>query len=203
MAAATATPTGAAAAAGAPRRAPQAALVATVLVISSGVMFVAALVGVFMSLRHATPDPGQNWVPSRIDIPNAPLVLAGLTALMASVTAQWAAWASRRSERGHTYAAIGITVLLAAAFLNLVFDAMNKAEMVLGSSGWANLAFTLTGASVALTTAAIGYLLLSGLRTLGGDLGPDHTADLEGAVMFWHFTVVAWAAVWYVVYVVK
>ena len=129
--------------------------------------------------------------------------MAGLTAVMASVTAQWAVWASRRRQRGHTYAAIGITVVLAAAFLNLIFDSMNKAEMVLGSSAWANLAFTLTGASVALTTAAIGYLLLTGLRSLGGDLGPEHSADLSGAVMFWHFTVVAWAAVWYVVYVVK
>src|SRR5262245_36219402 len=93
------------------RTAPRAALVATALVIGAGVMFVAALVGVFMSLRNATPDPGHSWVPARVHIPNAPFVMAGVTAVMASVTAQWAVWSSRRSQRGHTYAAIGITVV--------------------------------------------------------------------------------------------
>jgi hypothetical protein len=45
--------------------------------------------------------------------------------------------------------------------------------------------------------------MLMALRVLGGDLGDEGAALVNGSVVFWDFVVIAWCAAWYAVYVVK
>ncbi len=183
--------------------APRAQLVATALAVAAGSSLMAGLIGFYMSRRHAVASPGQNWLPDGVVIPNAPLVMTVVTAIMAGLVGHWAVWAAKRREQGHTLLAIGATVLLMVAFLNMVLFSMNEMDIAIGTSEWHNLVFTITGYIIALTIISIVYLLLMGLRALGGDLGDEGAALINASVLFWDFVVVAWVCAWYAIYVVK
>jgi heme/copper-type cytochrome/quinol oxidase subunit 3 len=185
------------------RTAPRTQLVATSMAIIAGSSMMAGLLGFYMSRRHAVAAPGHKWLPEDVHIPNAPLVMTVVTAVLAALLGHWAVWSGRRGERGHTYLAIAATILLILAFLNMVIFSMNRMDIAVGTGVWHNLAFTITGAVIALTIVSVLYIMLMGLRALGGDLGPEGTAPLAASVLFWDFVVLAWAAAWYAVYVVK
>jgi heme/copper-type cytochrome/quinol oxidase subunit 3 len=184
-------------------RRPNSLVVATGLVVAAGVMLVAGMIGIFLTLRNQVEAPGTNWVPRGISIPNAPLGMAVFTAILSSITVQWVVWANRRRERGHTLVAVGVTILLGVAWINMVFFSFNFMELPIGSSQWANMAYTLAGMAVALGMVAIGFLALMAIRVFGGEEGVEGLPPVAAAAFFWHFSVAAFIALWYVVFVVK
>ena len=184
-------------------RRPTTLFVATGLVVAAGIMLVAGLVGINLALRNEVASPGANWVPRGVEIPNAELGYAVFTAVISSITVQWAVWASRHRERGHTLVAVGVTLVLGVAWINLFFFSFDFMELAIGSSSWANLAYTLTGVAVAIGMVAIAFLALMAVRTLGGEDGDEGTAPIAAAAFFWHFSVAALIALWYVIFVVK
>jgi heme/copper-type cytochrome/quinol oxidase subunit 3 len=184
-------------------RRPHSLLVATGLTVAAGAMLVAGMIGIFLTLRNQVESPGANWVPRGIRIPNAPLGMAVFTAILSSITAQWVVWSNRRQERGHTLVAVGVTIALGVAWINMVFFSFNFMELPIGSSQWANMAYTLAGMGVAIGMVAIGFLALMAIRVVGGEDGEQGLAPVASAVFFWHFSVAAFIALWYVVFVVK
>lgn len=185
------------------RTAPRTQLVATCLAVVAASSLMAGLLAFYMSRRHATIDPGHNWLPDGVAIPNTPMVMTVVTIVLAALFGHWAAWAGQRNERGHTYLAIGTTMLMILAFLNMLIFSMNRMDIAIGTSEWHNLAFTITGVVIALTLISLSYWVLMGLRALGGDLGPEGAASLTASAIFLDFLVLAWSAAWYAVYVVK
>ena len=182
---------------------PRTQFVATCLAIAAGGAMMVGLLGFYISRRHLIEAPGSHWVPSDVSIPNAQLAMALVTAMLASLVAHWAVWASRRNERGHTYLAIALTLLMGVMFLNMVIFSLNRMNIVLGAGEWQNLAFSVIGVVIAMTILSLIYTAMMGFRALGGDLGVDATGPLMSAVLIWDFVVVAYAAAWYVVFVVK
>lgn len=182
---------------------PSTLFVATGLAVAAGVMLVAGLVGFVLAQRNQIADPGANWVPRGIHIPNAELGYAVFTAVVSSVTAQWAVWASHHRQRGHTLVAVAVTIVFGVAWINLFFFSFDFMELAVGSSAWADLAYTLSGLAIAIGMVAIAFLALMTIRTLGGEDGDEGTAPIAAAVFFWHFSVAALIALWYVIYVVK
>ena len=182
---------------------PRSQLVGTGFAIAAGAMAVAGALGHYMARRHASGmDPGHEWL-SGHSVPSPQLVYAFITLLVSVVTAHWAVWASGRGERGHTWVGMAITLVMGFAFFNMVMFSLNRMEVELGSGEWANLAFAVTGLSLAILIVGMFYLGLMTLRSLGGSVGRDRSTPLGSAVFFWDFAVLAWAATWYVVYVVK
>jgi heme/copper-type cytochrome/quinol oxidase subunit 3 len=177
--------------------------VATGLVVLAGVMTVAAGLGIYLNFRNSTPNPGSTWIPTGVDIPNAPLVMAVVTAVLSSITAQWVVHASRSRDRGHTFLAVGVTLVFGLAYLNMILASVNMAGIPVGSTAWANMALSLTGLVLVFGVIGLVYLALMAVRAMGGEEGDDGSAPIAAAVVFWHFCVAAWIAVWYVVYVVK
>ena len=182
---------------------PRSQLVGTGFAIAAGAMAVAGALGHYMARRHASGmDPGHEWLAGHA-VPSPQLVYALITLLVSVVTAHWAVWASGRGERGHTWVGMAITLVMGFAFFNMVMFSLNRIEVELGSGEWANLAFAVTGLSLAILIVGMFYLGLMTLRSLGGGVGRDRSTPLGSAVFFWDFAVLAWAATWYVVYVVK
>ncbi len=182
---------------------PHRQLVATGFAIAAGAMMIGALLGFYLARRHASGiDPGNEWLAGHA-VPNPQLVYALLTLLASVVTVHWALWASRRRETGHAWLAIGVSLMLGLAFMNMAIYSLNRLELEIGSSEWANLAFATTGLALALVVVGLFYLGLMTLRSLGGSVGPVGSTPLGSAVFFWDFVVLAWIATWYVVYVVK
>jgi len=182
---------------------PRTQVVGTALTIVAGSALMAGLLGFYISRRHLTEAPGSNWIPDDVTIPNAQMVMAVVTVMLASIVGHWALWSSRRNQRGHTYLAIGLMLLLGVLYLNMLMFSLNRMNIVLGAGEWQNLAFSVTGVVVAMSVMSLIYTAMMGLRSLGGDLGPDATAPLSSAVLIWDFVAVAFVAAWYVVYVVK
>lgn len=181
---------------------PRSQLVATGFAIAAGSMAVAGALGHYMARRHASVDPGHEWLAGHA-VPNPQLDYALLTLLVSVVTAHWAHWASRRGERGHAWVGMALTLVMGFAFFNMVMYSLNRMEIEIGSGEWANLAFAVTGLALALLIVGMFYLGLMTLRSLGGNVGRETSTPLGAAVFFWDFAVLAWAATWYAVYVVK
>jgi heme/copper-type cytochrome/quinol oxidase subunit 3 len=182
---------------------PRTQFVATCLAIVAGSAMMAGMLGFYISRRHLVKAPGTHWVPDDVTIPNAQLVMAVVTAVLASFVAHWAVWAGRRGERGHAYTALGLALLMCIMFINMVIFSLNRMGIEIGAGEWQNLAFAVTGVVITMAVIATVYLALMGLRALGGDLGPEGTAPLASAVLLWDFVAVAYSAAFYVVYVVK
>jgi len=182
---------------------PRSQLVGTGFAIAAGAMAVAGALGHYMARRHASGiDPGHDWLAGQ-SVPNPQLVYALITLLVSVVTAHWAVWASGRGERGHTWVGMALTLVMGLAFFSMVMFSLNRMEFEIGSGQWATLAFAVTGLSLAILIVGMFYLGLMTLRSLGGSVGRDRSTPLGAAVFFWDFAVLAWAATWYVVYVVK
>ena len=182
---------------------PRSQLVGTGFAIAAGAMAVAGALGHYMARRHASGiDPGHDWLDGH-SVPNPQLVYALITLLVSVVTAHWAVWASGRGERAHTWVGMALTLVMGLAFFNMVMFSLNRMELEIGSGEWATLAFAVTGLSLAILIVGMFYLGLMTLRSLGGSVGRDRSTPLGAAVFFWDFAVLAWAATWYVVYVVK
>ena len=182
---------------------PRGQLVATGFAIAAGAMAVAGALGQYMARRHASGiDPGHEWLAGHA-VPSPQFDYALLTLLVSVVTAHWAVWAGRRGERGHTWVGMAITLVMGFAFFNMVMFSLNRMEIEIGSGEWANLAFATTGLALALLVVGMFYLGLMTLRSLGGSVARESSSPLGAAVFFWDFAVLAWAATWYAVYVVK
>ena len=182
---------------------PRAQFVATGFAVAAGSMMMAGALGLYMARRHASgPHPGHDWLDGAA-VPNPQFDYALLTLGLSLITAHWALWASRRGETGHTWTAIGTTLVLGLGFINMVMFSLNRMELEIGSGEYANLAFATTGLALALAIVGLLYLGLMGLRSLGGSLGREGSTPLGAAVFFWDFVAVAWTATWYAVYVVK
>jgi heme/copper-type cytochrome/quinol oxidase subunit 3 len=184
---------------------PRSQFVATGFAVAAGSMMMAGAIGWYMARRHQVASPGLhgNWIPEGVAIPSPQLDYALLTLLLSVVTAHWALYASRRSDRGHTWLAIATTIFLGLAFINMVMYSLNRMDLEIGSGEWANLAFAVTGLSLALAVVGLFYIGLMALRSLGGNMGRNGSAPLGAAVFFWDFVALAWAVTWYAVYVVK
>ncbi len=181
---------------------PRSQLVGTGFAIAAGAMAVAGALGHYMARRHMLSDPGHDWIAGH-SVPNPQLVYALITLGVSVVTAHWAVWASGRGERGHTWVGMALTLVMGFAFFNMVMFSLNRMDIEIGSGEWATLAFAVTGLSLAIVMVGMFYLGLMTLRSLGGSVGRDRSTPLGSAVFFWDFAVLAWAATWYVVYVVK
>ena len=189
---------------GGPPPRPRSQLVGTGFAVAACAMAVAGALGHYMARRHAAQEvvAHHEWLAGHV-VPNPQLVYALITLLVSVVTAHWAHWASCRDERGHAWVGMAITLVMGFAFFNMVMFSLNRMEVELGSGEWANLAFAVTGLALAILIVGMFYLGLVTLRSLGGSVGQRRSTPLGGAVFFWDFAVLAWAATWYAVYVVK
>ena len=65
------------------------------------------------------------------------------------------------------------------------------------------LLFTVLGLQVAMTAAALIFIALMTLRSLGGQFtGPD-AEGLSAAALYWYVTVAVYSVIWYAVLIVK
>ena len=74
------------------------------------VMVMVTLIGAYLAARSAA---GAEWLADN-DIPLTQPNMQLLTLGMSVVTMQWAVYSITRDDRGHTYLALGVTLLLGA-----------------------------------------------------------------------------------------
>jgi len=181
---------------------PRVLVVGTAFAAGASVMLVVGLVGVYLSVRTTLITDVGTWLPSGVIVPLVQPNMMLFTLLLSSLMVQWAVSAIKNDDRTNTYLAIGVTLLLAFAYLveyGYLFSLM-KLSM---DSQQGVLIYALTGANIAMTIVAMIFLILMGFRALAGQYTSRHHDGIAAAALYWHSMVAVYALVWYVVFVTK
>jgi heme/copper-type cytochrome/quinol oxidase subunit 3 len=179
---------------------PRPLVVATFLVIGAGVMLFAGLLGSYGAARSAAMARDELWLPDSVLLPNVPLAVTYLTLVMSSVTAQWSVAAIVTGARNQMYLAVGLTLVLGAAFINGLTFVWQRIGLAAGDGEFSTWVYALTVTHLVVVVAAMVLFVVLGFRALGGQFSRDDRQFVDCAAAFWHFTVVAGAAIWIAVW---
>ncbi|MGE0305164.1 MAG: cytochrome c oxidase subunit 3 [Acidimicrobiia bacterium] len=182
---------------------PRTLLVGTAMACVAGTALLGSMLAFYLSQRDAQLETGVAWLPTGVKIPEVATNIMLATMLAASVMARWAVWAMKRSDRQSTYIALGLTTIFGIAVLNAQGYTWINMKMTVDNSKYAVLVYSITGTFFAMLIGACVATALLAFRTLGGRYSTRDTEGLSAASLLWDFLLVAYAAMWLVIYVVK
>ncbi|MFN8050067.1 MAG: cytochrome c oxidase subunit 3 [Acidimicrobiales bacterium] len=179
-----------------PRRRQQ--LFGTTFVAVAVAMFELALVGMYLAERagHRNVWLKENAIP--LTQPNMQFG----TLILGSIFIQWAVWAIARNERGQAYMALGATLLMGAAFLNQTTFLWKTIGLRMSQAEGPTF-YAVTGAHFMIVVAALAYIVLMGIRALGGQYSSRLPDGVSSAALFWHVSVALYSVLWLAVYIMK
>lgn len=182
---------------------PRVLMVGAALVGAAGAMTIFTMIGIYLARRADVLNQGETWLPdgSRIPLPQVNMMF--FTLLISCVTIAWAAWALRRDDRENAYLALGLTTLMAFAYVvqaTYLFTLTNIP--VAAPEGQGVLFWAISGAHLVMVLAGLTFLALMTFRALSGNFRriPD---GVTAAGAYWYITVGVYAVVWLAVYVTK
>jgi heme/copper-type cytochrome/quinol oxidase subunit 3 len=189
----------------APQRRPRVLLVGTAFAAAATVAAFGALLSIYVAVRAEAVAGGDSWLPDGASIPLAPGNMSLTTLAMSLVTVQWAVWAGRRHDRGHAYMALGFTVLFGVAHVVQMAYLFTEWNLTLNTdvTAAAVLIFTVMGFHLAMVVAALVFLTLMLLRSLGGQFTGHDVEGLSAAALYWYVTVAIYTVIWYAILIVK
>ena len=176
-------------------------LVGTCFAIAAGAMLIGGLLASYFSARQAVRGAGEVWFDYKeTPLPNVAIAVTYAALLLSSFTVQWAVSAIKADDRRQSYTAIGLTLLLAGAFVNGLSFVWDASGQVAGSGGFADHMYAVTVAHLLLVVAGAVLLAVMLFRVLGGQFGPRNSEFVLSAAVFWHFVVVVGGVVWWCVW---
>jgi heme/copper-type cytochrome/quinol oxidase subunit 3 len=173
-------------------------LFATAFATAGVVMCLLTLMGAYLAARNAG---GAQWLADN-NIPLAQPNMQMLTLAMSVVTMQWAVYSISRDDRTHTYLALGVTLLLGAAFVNQTTFLYKQAGVTMAQPE-GPVFYAVTGGHLAMVLAGMIFLLLMGFRALGGQFSSRQPDGISAAAVYWHACVALYVVVWVGVYIMK
>ena len=182
-----------------PVRRSRALTVATLMAIAAGVSLFGGLIAAYLSVRADTVE----WPPKGIKFDNYTATTLTLTLLMASVTVEWGIAAVRRGVRGQSLFGLGLTVFLGLAFLNAAWYLLDRTGFGPGDHAYGTLFFTMVVLAAVNVAVAMAYVLVAMMRVAGHQASSVDDDQLRAAGWYWQFAVVAWVAVYAVLYLLK
>ena len=185
------------AAAPAPRRQ---LFVATALACVAGTMLIGGMLAIWVLLRERVVDSGGRF-PVDYIIPEVATNVMLMTIWALCLFAQWAVYSGTRGDRAHTALALGVTAMLAIAFINAQAFVYVDMAVEMRADYYGALFYAVTGAMLAIVIAGLVYTTVAVFRALGGRL--QETEILSAHALYWYFAAAAYSAVWFVVYVTK
>lgn len=173
-------------------------LFGTALLTAGVSMGLITLIGAYVATRAAA---GSAWF-SEGSIPLTQPNMQLLTLGMSAVTMQWAVHSIIRDDRYHTYLALGITVLLGAAFVNQTTFLYSEAEVTMAQAE-GPLFYAVTVGHLAMVVGGLVFIALMAFRTLGGQFSSRQPDGISAAAIFWYAAVALYPVIWFAVYVQK
>ena len=182
---------------------PRVLFVGTAFAAAGVCMAFLGLIAMYITVRSEALAGGNTWLPEGAVIPLTPPNVAMATLLMSVVTLQWAIYAIGNRDRTNAYLALGITVLLGAAYANSTAYLYSQMGLVIADRAAGLLIYAISGAHLVLTIAALLYIGVVALRALGGEYTPRDHEGLSAAALFWYATVAVYAVIWYTIFITK
>jgi cytochrome c oxidase subunit III len=161
-------------------------------------MCMVTLVGVYLAARNAG---GADWFATN-KIPLTQPNMQMLTMVMSVFTMQWAVYSISRDDRPHTLLALGVTLLLGAAFINQTTFLYKQAGVTMAQAE-GPVFYAVTGGQLAMTIAGLIFIVLMGFRALGGQFSSRQPDGISAAAVYWYACVAMYAVVWVAVYIMK
>jgi heme/copper-type cytochrome/quinol oxidase subunit 3 len=109
----------------------------------------------------------------------------------------------RNSDRTHAYLALGVTLLLGAAFINSTVYLYQQLAMPFTVTGTAGLLYAVTGAHLVMVVVGLVFTAVMGFHALGGQLTGRDAEGMTAAALYWYITIAVYVAVWYGIYITK
>jgi cytochrome c oxidase subunit III len=182
---------------------PRLLMVATSLAVAAGTMFFGGFLAVYLAMRDAAGGTTATWVPSSITFPEITLNVVAITLVGSVVVMHWALWAMANADRRNSYIALGLTVVLGFAALNAMAFSFNHMHLAVRDNAYSVMVVTVAGAFMVVLVGAMVFIGLTAFRTLGGRYSAKEHEGIAAATLFWDFTVVAYVAIWYFLFVLK
>jgi heme/copper-type cytochrome/quinol oxidase subunit 3 len=186
----------------APRR-PRVLLVGTAFAAVAAGLVVLAMLAAYLQLRADRLANGVTALPEGIVLSLVPGNMGLLTLVMSGVTMAWVVDALRKADRTHAYLAIGVTLVLGAAFINSTAYLYQQLAMPFTVTGTAGLLYAVTGAHLVMVFVGLVYISVMGFHALGGQLTGRDAEGMSAAALYWYVTIAVYVAVWYGIYITK
>ena len=174
---------------GAPPRPRNLATLGVLILALGGTMAFASLIAAYRALAHYGSLP-----PRGVHLDNYLGVMTTFTMVLSAPLAEWAWSAVRRDERRQAIAALGLTIGMGIAFIDLDWYLVSRLGF-----GVATPYGTVFYAMVILAgiIAGVGVVFLVGtlLRVIGGQLTAAEPEQVRVAAWYWDFAVLAWVLV--------
>lgn len=189
---------------------PRVLLVGTALAGGAIITLFSALIGLYLSARHAViaaapaDEKATAWLADGNPIPLTPANMAFATLLLSCVTMQWAVEAVKRNDRRNAFFALALTIGFGAAVINATAFLYQQTGLpVAGPSPAGLLFYAVTGAHLALIVAALVFAVVMAVRTVGGEYAGRDREGIVAASVIWYLTTAIHGVIWYAVYVTK
>jgi heme/copper-type cytochrome/quinol oxidase subunit 3 len=175
--------------------------VGTAVACAAAAALLGGMLALYLRFRDEAIATEGTWVPDDVSVPLQPANIMLLAYIPLCIFAQWAVYAAKRGDKPHTGLAIGLTGLMGLAVLNGQAYIYAQIEMPANGGTFAAMFYTITGVMTALTVVGLVFSAITAFRYLGG-----RTSDREivsAHALYWYFMSVAFAVLWFVVYVTK
>jgi cytochrome c oxidase subunit 3 len=174
--------------------------IGTTLACVVGTMLVGGMLAIWVLVRDRVVDSGQRFPLDYIIHEVATNVML-MTLWALCLFAQWAVYSGNRGDRAHTALALGVSGMLAFAFINAQAFVWSQMGVEIADEGYGALFYAMTGTMVAIVAAGLVFTVVAAFRALSGRL--QDTEILSAHALFWYWAAAAYSAVWFVVYVTK
>ena len=161
---------------------------------------VTAMFGALIAAFLAVDDAIKDFPPGDTHPDNYTAVTITITALMASVCAEWAVWAVRNRERGHSLAAHGLHLGLAIAVVNALWYVGSRLPFGVNDGPYGTIVYAMLALAGVVFAVATGFMLFSLFRTAGAQADERRLAMPRAAASFWHFATLGWFGVFFTLY---
>lgn len=175
-------------------------LIGTTLAALAGSMLIGTMLAIWVLLRERVVDAGERFPVDYIITEVASNVML-MTIWGLCLFAQWAVYSGTRGDRAHTGLALGVTGILAIAFINAQAFVYSQMGVGIRDNYYGALFYAVTGTMMVIVIAGLGFTTVAAFRALGGRL--QETEILSAHALYWYFAAAAYSAVWFVVYVTK
>jgi heme/copper-type cytochrome/quinol oxidase subunit 3 len=186
----------------APRR-PRVLLVGSALGAVASAMVVLSTLGAYLQVRGDRLASGATSLPDGVVLPLTPGNMGLLTLAMSAVTMAWLVYALRQADRTHAYLALGVTLMLGVAFINVTVYLYQQLAMPFTATGTSGLLYAVTGIHLVMVAVGLVLTLVMGFHALGGQLTGRDAEGMSAAALYWYVTIAVYVVVWYGVYITK
>ena len=174
--------------------------VGTAVACVGGSALVGGMLAVWALLRERAVSAGERFPLDYIIHEVATNVML-MTIWALCLFAQWAVYSGSRGDRSHTALALGVTGVLAVAFLNAQAFTWSQMGVEIGDDGYGALFYAMTGTLFAIGVVGLIYTVVAAFRALSGRLAD--TDVLTAHALYWYWAAAAYSAIWFLVYVTK